>query len=130
MCEQLRKREVYLFFQQKIRWRGHGARFVGCRGRRYKLWWSGNRRCWNFSEGSNLKSGDEPLSRGKNESSSGICVVILGILGMVQVGLHQRSVLSPLLFAIAMDVISENAREGLMNEILYADDLVLMRVKV
>ena len=25
-----------------------------------------------------------------------------------------------------MDVISKNAREGLMNEILYADDLVLM----
>ena len=34
--------------------------------------------------------------------------------------------LSPLLFAIAVDVISENARERLMNEILYADDLVLM----
>ena len=34
--------------------------------------------------------------------------------------------LSPLLFAIAVDVIFENAREGLMNEILYADDLVLM----
>ena len=45
---------------------------------------------------------------------------------LVQVGVHQGSVLSPLLFAIAVDVISENAREGLMNEILYADDLVLM----
>ena len=44
----------------------------------------------------------------------------------VGVGLHQESVLSPLLFAIAVDVISENAREGLMNKILYADDLVLM----
>ena len=33
---------------------------------------------------------------------------------------------SPLLFAIAVDVILENTREGLMNEILYADDLVLM----
>ena len=43
-----------------------------------------------------------------------------------QVGVHQGSVLSPLLFAIAVDVISENPREGLMNEILYADDLVLM----
>ena len=29
-------------------------------------------------------------------------------------------------FAIAVDVISENAREGLMNEILFADDLVSM----
>ena len=28
-------------------------------------------------------------------------------------------------FAIAVDVISENAREGLMNEILYADNLVV-----
>ena len=27
---------------QEVRWRGQGARFVGCRGRRYKLWWSGN----------------------------------------------------------------------------------------
>ena len=34
--------------------------------------------------------------------------------------------LSPLIFAIAVDPISENAREGLMNEILCADDLVLM----
>ena len=34
--------------------------------------------------------------------------------------------LLPLLFAIAVDVISEYAREGLMNEILYADGLVLI----
>ena len=37
---------------------------------------------------------------------------------LVQVGVHQESVLSLLLFAIAVDAISENAREGLMNEIL------------
>ena len=34
--------------------------------------------------------------------------------------------LSPLLFAVAVDVILENAREYFMNEILYTDDLVLM----
>ena len=45
---------------------------------------------------------------------------------LAQVGVHQGSVLSPLLFAIAVDLISENAKEELMNEILYADDLVLM----
>ena len=45
---------------------------------------------------------------------------------LVQVGVHQESVLSPLLFAIVVHVISEKAREGLMNEILYADDFVLM----
>ena len=41
--------------------------------------------------------------------------------------LDQRSVLSPLLFAVVVDVISKNARElELMNEILHADDLVFM----
>ena len=45
---------------------------------------------------------------------------------LVQVSVRQGSVLSPLLFAIAVDVISENAREGLMNKILYANNLVLI----
>ena len=45
---------------------------------------------------------------------------------LVQVGLHQGSVLSPLLFAIAVNVISKNTREGLINEILYVDDVVLV----
>ena len=44
----------------------------------------------------------------------------------VKVGVHQGSVLSPLLFAIVMDVVSKRTREGLPWEILYADDLVLM----
>ena len=41
---------------------------------------------------------------------------------VVQVCVHQGSVLSPLLFAIAVDVISENARE----DILHANDFVIM----
>ena len=44
----------------------------------------------------------------------------------VRVGVHQGSVLSPLIFAIVVDAVSEHAREGQLNEILYADDLVLM----
>lgn len=44
----------------------------------------------------------------------------------VKVGVHQGSVLSPLVFAIVIDVVTESAREGLMGEMLYADDLVLM----
>ena len=44
----------------------------------------------------------------------------------VQVGVHQRSVLSPLLFAVVMDVMTENARKGVVNELLYADDRVVM----
>ena len=42
MCEQLRKREVDMRCSQKGRWREQGARLVGGRGRRYKLWWSEN----------------------------------------------------------------------------------------
>ena len=44
----------------------------------------------------------------------------------VAVGIHQGPVLSCLLFAIVVDVMTENAREGLMKEVFYADDLVLM----
>ena len=44
----------------------------------------------------------------------------------VKVGGHQESVLSPLLFAIVVNVITKNARRGVVNELLYADDLVLM----
>ena len=41
----------------------------------------------------------------------------------VKVGLHQGSVLSPLLFAAVMDVVSSTGRSGLPFELLYADDL-------
>ena len=42
MCEELRKRKVDACCLQEVRWRGEGARFFGGKGRRYKLWWSGN----------------------------------------------------------------------------------------
>ena len=35
-------------------------------------------------------------------------------------------VLSPLLCAVVMDVVSSEARSGLPSELLYVDDLVLM----
>ena len=44
----------------------------------------------------------------------------------MNVGLHQGSVSSPLLFAAVMDVVSSEARSGIPSELLYADDLVLM----
>ena len=40
--------------------------------------------------------------------------------------MHQGAVLSLLLFAAVMDVVSSEARSGLPSELLYADDLVLM----
>ena len=44
----------------------------------------------------------------------------------VNVGVHQGSVLSPLLFTVVMDQISRDIRCGLPWELLYADDLALM----
>ena len=41
VCEELRKRKVDVLVccLQEVRWRGEGARFIGVKGRRYKLWW-------------------------------------------------------------------------------------------
>ena len=44
----------------------------------------------------------------------------------VKVGVHQGSVLSPLLFVVVMEALTQDVREGLPWELLYADDLVLM----
>ena len=52
-------------------------------------------------------------------------VLVLSEEFEVKVGKHQGSMLSPLVFAIVVDVVTENVRNGLMSEMLYADDLVL-----
>ena len=39
----------------------------------------------------------------------------------VKVGVHEGSVLSSLVFAIMVDVVIENVRNGLMSEMLYTD---------
>ena len=44
----------------------------------------------------------------------------------VKVGVHQGSVLSPLLFTIVMEALSQDFRNGCPWELLYADDLVIM----
>ena len=44
----------------------------------------------------------------------------------VAVGVHQGSVLSPLLFATVIDVLSETVKKDVMWNLLYADDLVLL----
>ena len=44
----------------------------------------------------------------------------------VKDGGHKGSALSPLLFAIVVYVITENVRNGLMSEMFYADDLILI----
>ena len=45
---------------------------------------------------------------------------------MVSVRIHQGSVLSPLLFAIVVDIAANEKKEGMLQEILYADDIVLI----
>ena len=44
----------------------------------------------------------------------------------VKVGVHQGSVLSPLLFVAVMEVVTRGVNEELPWELLYADDLVLV----
>ena len=44
----------------------------------------------------------------------------------VRVGVHQGSVLSPLVFIIVLEALSREFREGLPMELLYTDDLVLV----
>ena len=45
----------------------------------------------------------------------------------IKVRVHQGSVLSPLLFAIVMDAVTENVGKG-TKEFLYADDLVILGI--
>ena len=47
-----------------------------------------------------------------------------------EVKVHKGSVLSPFLFAVVVDVVTEFTREGVLRELLYADDLVLMSVTI
>ena len=43
-----------------------------------------------------------------------------------KVGMHQGSVLSPFLFALVEDVVTEFARNCVLSELLYADVIVMM----
>ena len=44
----------------------------------------------------------------------------------VTVGMNQGSMLSPFLFALVVDVVTEFARKSALSELLYTDDLVLI----
>ena len=43
-----------------------------------------------------------------------------------KVGMQQGPVLTPFLIAVVVDVVNSLAREGVLSELLYADDLILM----
>ena len=44
----------------------------------------------------------------------------------VNVGVHHGSVLSQMLFAIVIDVVTNEMKEGMLQELLYADDLLFI----
>ena len=43
----------------------------------------------------------------------------------IQIGLHQGSALSTFLFAAVVDTVANNVKRGLLEEAVYADDLVI-----
>ena len=65
------------------------------------------------------REGQQPFRPNPNEV--GDCITTLRRL-LIGAGF----VLSPLLFAIVVNVITENARRGVVNELLCANDLVIM----
>ena len=40
--------------------------------------------------------------------------------------MHKVTVLLPFIFAVVVDVVTKLAKEGVLSELLHADDLVLM----
>ena len=44
----------------------------------------------------------------------------------VKVGMHQAPVLSPFVFAVVVDAVTELVRVGVLYELMYADDLLLI----
>jgi exonuclease III len=42
VVDDLRRRGVDVCAVQETRWKGEAAKFVGAKGRRYKLWWKGD----------------------------------------------------------------------------------------
>ena len=43
LCEELLKKEIGICCIQEVRWRGMGSKLLGSLGRRFKLWWFGNK---------------------------------------------------------------------------------------
>ena len=74
---------------------------------------------------------DEWLIRTVMSLYTEACTVVKTDAGLsesfdVKVGLYQGSLVSPLLFAAVMGVVSNETRSDLPFELLYAEDLVLM----
>ena len=67
VCEELRERRMDVCCLQEVRWRRQGARFLGVKGTRYKLWWSVN----TDGTGSVGVLVKEELLRSRRESLSG-----------------------------------------------------------
>lgn len=42
VCDELRKWKVDVCCLREVQWKGQGTRFLGIKGRKYKIWWSGN----------------------------------------------------------------------------------------
>ena len=70
-----------------------------------------------------LVNGVKSLYKGCKTAASSDAVLSSSF--SVKVGVHQGSALSPLLFIMVMDVLTEDVTGGSLMELLYADDIVL-----
>ena len=82
-----------------------------------------NGQCNKGSTGDVGRSCDDPTQGSDNRSLGWIKIV--KEFFFMKVGVHQGSVLSSLIFAIVADVLTEDAREVMMNKILNVNDLIL-----
>ena len=51
-----------------------------------------------------------------------------GVSEHIEIGIHQRLALSPFLFIMLLDTISQDVRSELVLELMYADDLATVDI--
>ena len=149
IVETITRRNIDLCCVQEVRWRGASTRYLTGKDSRYKFFWIGNDQGTNgvgvllaekwVDKLYDIRRVSDRIMLGIDEwivrfvqtmyhnTKSRVRVnnTFTDEFG-VKVGVHQGSVLSPLLFIIVLKALSCEFRTGTPWELLYADDLVIV----